>query len=558
MVSRISLSALCVLALVATAAAQQPSTTSSSSTARPETRAALLQRLGLSSDPGPDPDPTQVYLRYGKRFHIERFALSTVRPDPAQKGWVTPSAYVGGKAELYQENDKFAWVFIAEPELRQPILDPEGHEIQTGAYTKTEIPYLQEVKNEMEELTPRKSDVALTFEESSTGLPQTGSWRNGVAAGDFNEDGKIDIVAPPQRTPLDNSPSIFLGDGKGGWKRWDNPWPTTFSYGNVAVGDLNRDGHLDLVFAVHLSGTEVLLGDGKGNFTESIKGMEDKFPTRKVVLADLDGNGSLDVVALTEGPKPHMEDRGPEASKLIGFLNDGKGSSWKKIALATPGYRMGGDWMATGDFNGDRKADIATSSNYFSNPDVLYLGEGKSAWKPVGRGFLPFLSYYYSPVAGRFTSSKRDDVIFSFVRSWPNSIDPEVIPWPKNRSIVGIERISWENGKAVRTPIARWPGQNAVWGMGSGDFDGDGNLDIVYARSSPREMVILLGDGKGHFRRSDVSGIELPVNPSYDLTVADVNGDGRPDIIVPFEDATESRTGSIRVYLNRGAGKATK
>ncbi|HVT01803.1 MAG TPA: VCBS repeat-containing protein [Thermoanaerobaculia bacterium] len=524
-----------------------------------ETRSEELKRLGLAVDPGPDPDSAKVYFRYGHSYHIEKFPKKDTRALAVRPGWVRPSPFMGAETEVYQQDEKYVWVFIPEPKLRQVTKDPDGREMRVTPFTPEQVSYIQVLKGEMEELPATPSDVRLSFEESSVGLPDSGSWRNGVAIADMNEDGLPDIVAPPQRSALDNAPAIFLGDGKGGWKLWEISWPISFAYGNVAVGDLNRDGHLDLVFAVHLTGVEVLLGDGKGHFTESVKGMKESFPTRKVKLMDLDGNGSLDVIAVTEGPKPHMtEADSTEESKLIGFLNDGKATSWKKIEIAKPELGMGGDWMATGDFDGDGKRDIVTSSNYFSSPDIFYLGQGKSAWKPFGRGFLPFYSYYYSPVAAKFTSSKRDDVILTYVRAWPNTIDPELVAWPKIRAIVGIERVSWQGGKPVRTPITRWAGDNAVWGMDAADFDGDGHLDIAFMKGSPRELVILLGDGKGQFRKSRISGIEVPKNSSYDVVAADVNGDGRPDIIIPYEDEHRSSSGSVRVYLNHGPEKKAR
>jgi hypothetical protein len=95
-----------------------------------------------------------------------------------------------------------------------------------------------------------------------------------------------------------------------------------------------------------------------------------------------------------------------------------------------------------------------------------------------------------------------------------------------------------------------------VRGLGSGDFDGDGNLDIVYTQYDPREAVILLGDGKGEFTRASVEGIAIPALRNYDLTVTDVNGDKRPDILILFEaesaNAMSKKNGRVQVYLNQG------
>ena len=65
-----------------------------------------------------------------------------------------------------------------------------------------------------------------------------------------------------------------------------------------------------------------------------------------------------------------------------------------------------------------------------------------------------------------------------------------------------------------------------------------------------------MGDGQGNFRSAVVEGLKLEPNHSYDIKVADVNGDGRPDLVIMYEmTATTTlaeRDGSVQVFLNRG------
>src|SRR5256885_7736606 len=82
------------------------------------------------------------------------------------------------------------------------------------------------------------------FVPFSAGLPTAGQWRNGFDIADMNEDGHPDIVhSPARKSP--GAPVIFLGDGKGNWRRWSEARfaPLPYDYGDAAVGDFNGDGH---------------------------------------------------------------------------------------------------------------------------------------------------------------------------------------------------------------------------------------------------------------------------------------------------------------------------
>ena len=115
-------------------------------------------------------------------------------------------------------------------------------------------------------------------------------------------------------------------------------------------------------------------------------------------------------------------------------------------------------------------------------------------------------------------------------------------------------------GDGTFEPGAQYAAGDQPFSIVAADFDGDGNDDIIYTRYDPREAVILFGDGKGGFTRSTVTGIKLEPNTNYDIKVADVNGDGRPDVILMYESAAStvlaSRDGSIQVFLNRGVASA--
>lgn len=527
---------------------------------KPETPEQRMERLGTQEDPGINPDLEEVFYRFGKRYMIMRHDKRWTRPE--KPGFVK-APNINSIEEIYQENDKYVWTWL---EVIDPIVPPTPEEIRQSQYKQLDakqIEFLESIRGEFTALEPQKSDVKIQFESSSKGLPTDGSWRNSLAVADMNGDGHMDIVLPPERAGR-VTPSIFVGDGKGGWKYWRTSWPNRLNYGSVVAADFNKDKKMDLAFGIHLSGVAFYLNDGDGKFREVERYAD--FPTRRVIVRDVDADGWMDVVAINEGPLQAGRNQTPATSGwLRAYLNRSKGEKWEGRNIAQPGQRVSGDWLAAGDFNGDKYPDFAGSSMYFNGVETLYLSKSDKTYEVVGAGteIVPFRSLYYATTTGRFGSKDRDDAIIAFTRRWVgrNDVDPKIVPPPPVPHVFGVDRISFVNGEPKRTPIARWGGRDAVavTGLNDGDFDGDGNTDIIYARPDQRQFVILLGDGKGGFRQASTVGLDLGTQRHYDLTVADVNADKRPDVVIMYEAESGTsfsrKNGRVEVFLNRGMVK---
>ncbi len=514
---------------------------------KPETAEQRKARLGTAEDPGLDPDPKKHYWRYGNSYHIEKYDRRWASYQDVDPGSVRPFAYVNATAEVYQQNDKYVWVWmrdVSAAELEAP---------KASRYSDEQLRYLQDMRPEFFELTPKSVGKTIRFTKASDGLPTSGSWRNGLAVADMNGDGCPDIIAPPERKGS-GQPAIFLGDCKGHWRQWtDVRWPLRLDYGSVVAADFNKDGKMDLAFAVHQGGVFVLLGDGKGNFTQVSQGLPRDYATRRIAVADIDHDGYPDIVTISEGasgtnsPVPQ--------GKIRVYFNRQKGKMWQAVDVASPERPVAGDWLTLAHLNGNSTPDVIASTIFMGSNDVIFLSDGPKKWRPLAADprLLPTLGYYYASTAGKFSTKRRDDAILSYVRYWPADLG---IPDAPNKAVVGIDRLSFADGKPTRTPIARWSGNRPVLGMAAGDFDGDGNLDIIYTRHDPREAVILLGDGKGGFTRANIEGLVLDPLTNYDITVADVNNDGKPDVIIMYESSEKSvlgaQNGSIQVFLNRG------
>jgi len=176
---------------------------------------------------------------------------------------------------------------------------------------------------------------------AATGFPLT-QHANSVAVGDFNGDGKLDVVTA---VPNANNASIFLGNGDGtlgaavGFPVGGSPY-------SGAVGDFNKDGKLDFVTAdPAANGVKVLLGNGDGTL-----GAAAGFPVGgsaySVAVEDFNKDGKLDVVTANLF----------ENSAGI-LLGNGDGTFGTEVSFSVGAEPSS---VAVGDFNRDGKPDVAT------------------------------------------------------------------------------------------------------------------------------------------------------------------------------------------------------
>jgi hypothetical protein len=175
-----------------------------------------------------------------------------------------------------------------------------------------------------------------------------------LAAGDFNGDGKLDLIVTSTDYYGDNwYPSIALGSGDGTFQKGASlVYMNQFSY--PAVGDFNSDGKLDIAMPDldTFQGspiTSVYLGNGDGTFATPAQyaSVTENFAFTAAV-ADLNGDGKLDII--TDGAQV--------------LLNNGDGTFTNDNNVNITTNYFGG--VAVGDFNGDGKIDFAIGGNYTS------------------------------------------------------------------------------------------------------------------------------------------------------------------------------------------------
>jgi hypothetical protein len=182
-----------------------------------------------------------------------------------------------------------------------------------------------------------------------------------VAIGDFNGDGKQDIASANSGS---SSVSICLGDGNGGFSSNTNVSVGSYPF-SVAIGDFNGDGKQDIAAASQgLTSVSIRIGDGNGGFTGNTDVSVENLPN-SVAIGDFNGDGNQDIATANFG-----------VSSVSVCLGDGNGSFSNNTNVSVGSQPAS---VAIGDFNGDGKQDIA-ASYYGSSSVSIRLGLATNTW----------------------------------------------------------------------------------------------------------------------------------------------------------------------------------
>ena len=288
---------------------------------------------------------------------------------------------------------------------------------------------------------------------------------------------------------------------------------------NVSIGDVNGDGHLDIVLAKgrHWPLVDrVLLGDGHGHFGPAYDLGTAADRSYSGQLADMDRDGDLDVVISNDKPDP----------KLV-YLNDGKGHFEVGSAFGRAEWETRNATVA--DLDGDGYPDIVVANrggSASSNYVCLNTDHGR-----FGPDCVAFSRYPATTITA--ADFNRDGLIDLAVPHRDGGQSRVYAAGPKGQF------------SGART-VAFGPPNAHIRMADAADLNRDGVLDIV-AIDERTGAAIYFGQRNGTFRARFPLGART--STPYALTVRDLNGDGTPDILVGNVEAPSM------VYFNDGSGR---
>jgi FG-GAP-like repeat len=275
--------------------------------------------------------------------------------------------------------------------------------------------------------------------------------------------------------------------------------------GSIVVDHFDGDGNLDIASVDEDGSVSLLMGSGGGAFHPAVGLSGGKGPGA-IAAADFDLDGRIDIVLTHSG----ATDRGVGSDDVVVQLSKGDGTFDTLIRPAGVNAQA----VVVGDFNADKKPDLATAND--GENLSIFLGKGDGTFRdpqsfPIGAPFSSGIA------VSDFNGDGKQDLTTT-------------------NSLIGRGR----GDKTVSVLLGRGDGTfNApdVYDVGGpqpmmpvvADLNGDGSPDIAAPGGYPTTNIsVLVGLGDGRF--SPASESTTGPNP-HTVVVADLDGDGHPDLV---------------------------
>jgi hypothetical protein len=430
------------------------------------------------------------------------------------------------------------------------------------------VPLLGQSKPAAQSHQPRSSTVARRTSPQTSGLSfaqpvlygSGGLLALSVAVADLNGDGKPDLVIANQCASSSNGEcgagvgtlGVLLGKGDGTFQA-PVTYPSGGYYANwVVVADVNRDGKPDLVVANWCKssdcpyssegGVSVLLGNGDGTFQTAViygSGGDSTNSLGPFAVADVNGDGRPDIVMANWCPTYVGSTCDTDGSVGV-LLGNGDGTFQAVVTYDSGGY--GANSVAVADVNGDGKPDVlvanfcSSSSNCTVGTVGVLLGNGNGTFQPA---------VTYAP-GGVFTQSVA--VVDLNGDGKPDLVVADGCDISNDCNDAPVGALLGNGDGTFKAAVTYNSGGYDTTYATAVDVNGDGKLDLVATTGAgfngccDGTVGVFLGNGDGTFQTAVT--YDTGAATSFSAAVADVNGDGNPDLLVT------NSSGSVAVLLN--------
>jgi hypothetical protein len=381
----------------------------------------------------------------------------------------------------------------------------------------------------------------------ATVIPLSGQSPVALAVADLRGSGKLDIVVAEADS---GSIGVLLGNGNGTF----GTEKTYFVPGapiSLAVADMNHDGHLDVVTGllldpnVPLGGAMVtLIGDGIGNLGTPMFEPYLTFGVQvpeSIAVADFEKNGKPDVIVVDPGEGAFI------------YVNDGTGLLKESRSIQDALFLVGlaPITVTAGDVNEDGCPDAVT----FDNLGItrVFLGNCDSTFQPqssqIGEADLAWAATLVD-----VNGDGHLDLVYSGI--YQNS-------GGYGQTAGNLIGVSFGDGRGNFGAAHVFRGGQTSFGLAVADFNRDGHPDIITANQDSDSASMFLNDGAGSFGTPNGEYIGYingnnssgPVNaPFTSFTPADVDGDGKPDLVLIELGPGYPNAFQATVMLNDGTG----
>jgi len=224
------------------------------------------------------------------------------------------------------------------------------------------------------------------------------------------------------------------------------------------------------------------------------------------------------------------------------FQGRDKGWEWKKDGIVGGFYSNSlNGW----DYDADGKKDVLTGSHYTGALTLLWKNAGDGTFSPVQFDAIEPYSYHFATAPG--TTGKARTPAFADAYSMQANV-------PETLRASGLSLYNFENGKWTKRRVWRqkeW--KSYLFGLAFGDLDKDGLDDLLFVDNTILKVRVLFQKPDGTFVEAAEAEEPTLDSPGQAIRLADVNGDGKPDVLVSKTVAVSDPTkhGGWDVYLNR-------